>query len=285
MSLLRSFVSNIIDFESTPKFKAIEQKMVDRDRRGFIEKVVSGSIGGSLFLMIPMQSSLFAEVLGDNETITLEENKNKNYAFIVDVTGCIGCGSCCVADRKENNVPDGQYRTWVERYVIDIYDTVYVDSPDGGENGYSIPRDDIKEEVKDAFFVPKLCNMCEEPSCVQVCPVGATFTSPDSFVLIDKNHCVACGYCVQACPYGVRFINERTKTADKCTWCYHRVRKGKLPACVNACPTGARKFGDLNDPQSEVSKIMASKEILTVLKKELGNEPTLYYIGASQEVV
>jgi len=286
MSVLKSFVSNIIDFEATPKFKAIEQKMVDRDRRGFIEKVVSGSIGGSLFLMIPMQSSLFAEVLGDDkEAISLEENKNKNYAFIVDVTGCIGCGICCVADRKENNVPDGQYRTWVERYVIDIYDTVYVDSPDGGEKGYSTPRDDIKEEVKDAFFVPKLCNMCEEPSCVQVCPVGATFTSPDSFVLIDKNHCVACGYCVQACPYGVRFINERTKTADKCTWCYHRVRKGKLPACVNACPTGARKFGDLNNPQSEVSQIMASKKILTVLKKELGNEPTLYYIGASQEVV
>jgi Fe-S-cluster-containing dehydrogenase component len=72
-----------------------------------------------------------------------------------------------------------------------------------------------------------------------VCPVAATFVTPDGFVLIDTEHCVSCGYCIQACPYGVRFINEETHNADKCTWCYHRVSKGELPACVNACPTGA----------------------------------------------
>ena len=81
------------------------------------------------------------------------------------------------------------------------------------------------------------------------------------------------------------YINKDTKTADKCTWCYHRVRKGKLPACVNACPTGARKFGDLNDPSSEVSKIYNSKSRLKVLKKDLGNEPSLYYIDLHEEVV
>ena len=266
----------------------ITQNFIDNDRRGFIEKVVKGSIAGSLMLMIPMNSKLFAEVAGDeNKLVSLidPKDKAKHYAFMVDVTGCIGCGSCCVADRKENNVPDGQYRTWVERYVIDIYNTVYVDSPDGGEAGYSKPRTDIKEDIKDAFFVPKLCNMCEEPSCTQVCPVAATFTTPDGFVLVDSEHCVACGYCVQACPYGVRFINEDTKTADKCTWCYHRVTKGKLPACVNACPTGARKFGDLNDPQSEVAKIYNSKTVLKVLKKSLGNEPALFYVGAHEEVI
>lgn len=281
-----SFIENLLQSGVASKQKAITQAMVDRDRRGFLERVLRGSVGGSLMLMIPMQSKLFGEVLGDDEKlISLQESMEKNYAFMVDVTGCIGCGSCCVADRRENKVPEGQYRTWVERYVIDIYNTVYVDAPDGGENGYSTPRDDIEHAIKDSFFVPKLCNMCEEPSCVQVCPVAATFKSPDGFVLVDNTHCVACGYCVQACPYGVRFINKRTKTADKCTWCYHRVRKGKLPACVNACPTGARKFGDLNDPASEVAKIYNSKTKLTVLKPDLGNEPILYYIGAGQEVI
>ncbi len=266
--------------------KKIDQNLIDRDRRGFIEEVVKGSVGGSLLLMIPMSSSLFGEVVGVEGKSDLHPMDTKaNYAFIVDVTGCIGCGSCCVADRKENNVPIGQYRTWVERYVIDIYNTVYVDSPEGGEAGYSQARTDIKEPVKSAFFVPKLCNMCDEPSCTQVCPVAATFTTPDGFVLVDKSHCVACGYCVQACPYGVRFINEETKTADKCTWCYHRVRKGKLPACVNACPTGARKFGDLNDPSSEVARLFHSDKLFTVLKKDLGNEPSLYYLGIGQEVV
>ncbi|MDD3462330.1 MAG: 4Fe-4S dicluster domain-containing protein [Sulfurospirillaceae bacterium] len=266
----------------------IDQAYIDKDRRGFIEKVIKGSVAGSLMLMIPMNSELFAKVLGqDKKGLSLinPTDKIKNYAFMVDVTSCIGCGNCCVADRAENSVPEGQYRTWVERYVIDIYNTVYVDAPNGGEAGYATPRADIKNEIKDAFFVPKLCNMCAEPSCVQVCPVAATFKSPDGFVLVDNKHCVACGYCVQACPYGVRFINNETKTADKCTWCYHRVVKGKLPACVNACPTQARKFGDLNDPESEVAKIFRSKTILKVLKKPLGNEPALYYVGAREEII
>ena len=292
MKTTNEFMQNIlvandtsVDVSAAPQFKPIEQEMIDRDRRGFIDKVVGGAIGGSLMLMIPMHSELYGDLLTEDPTISLDESKEKNYCFIVDVTGCIGCGSCCVADRKENNVPEGQYRTWVERYVIDMVNNVYVDAPNGGEDGYSQPRTDIPNEVKDSFFVPKLCNMCEEPSCVQVCPVGATFKSPDGFVLIDNTHCVACSYCVQACPYGVRFINERTKTADKCTWCYHRVRKGKEPACVAACPTDARLFGDLNDPESKVAKIYNSKALLSVLKKEQGNEPTLYYIGASQEVI
>ncbi|MEA2027641.1 MAG: 4Fe-4S dicluster domain-containing protein [Campylobacterota bacterium] len=267
----------------------ITQELIDSDRRGFIDKVVKGSIGGSLMLMIPMSSNLFAEVLSEDKNLKNSINPmnlKANYCFMVDVTSCIGCGSCCVADRKENDVPQGQYRTWVERYVIDMMNKVYVDAPDGGEKGYSnTPIHETIEEVKEAFFVPKLCNMCAEPSCTQVCPVAATFTTPDGFVVVDNEHCVSCGYCVQACPYGVRFINEQTKVADKCTWCYHRVRKGKLPACVNACPTGARKFGDLNDKESEVAKIYYSKTRLKVLKKDLGNEPQLYYIDLHEEVV
>ncbi len=273
----------------------ITQEYIDQNRRDFINKVINKSVGGSLMLMIPMSSNLFSEVISEDEEFAGKLSKkfknagvdpSKQYCFMVDVTACIGCGACCVADRRENDVPEGMYRTWVERYIIDIYNTVYVDSPQGGEEGYSNhPRDDIKHDIKDAFFVPKLCNMCDEPSCTQVCPVAATFTTPDGFVIVDPDHCVACGYCIQACPYGVRFINPKTKTADKCTWCYHRVTKGKLPACVNACPTGARKFGDLNDPDSEVAKIYHDSTRLTVLKKDIGNEPTLYYINSHPEVV
>ena len=129
----------------------ITQSYIDKDRRGFIEKVVGGSIAGSLMLMIPMSSDLFGKVLGkDPNEVGIDTSKN--YTFMIDVTACIGCGSCCIADRKENNVPDGQYRTWVERYVIDIYNTVYVDAPDGGEKGYSKPRTDIENTIKDAFL-------------------------------------------------------------------------------------------------------------------------------------
>ena len=259
----------------------ITQEFIDNNRRSFINKVIGGSLTGSLMLMIPMSSKLFSKVLGEEKEAQNKMNPmdlHAKYCFIVDVTACIGCGSCCVADRKENNVPDGSYRTWVERYVIDMLNKVYVDAPYGGEKGYSnLPIHETIKEVKEAFFIPKLCNMCDEPSCTQVCPVAATFTTPDGFVIVDSEHCVACGYCIQACPYGVRYINEETQTADKCTWCYHRIRKGKLPACVDACPTGARKFGDLNDTSSEVSKLWNATSRLKVLKKDLGNEPSLYY--------
>jgi Fe-S-cluster-containing dehydrogenase component len=261
------------------------------DRRQFIKKVLKGTIGGSLLLVIPAGAgNLEGPGLDVPEQIKGIRNRpweveKQNFAFIVDITRCIGCGSCCVADKAEYNVPDGHYRTWVERYLKDFDDVVYVDSPHGGLDGYQKPRTDIEKKIRDTFFVPKLCNMCKEPSCVQVCPVGATYRSPDGFVLVDSNRCVGCAYCIQACPYSVRFLHPETHTAEKCTWCYHRVRKGLLPACVDVCPTGARKFGDLNDPESEVSLILKGPGVLTVLKKDMGNWPALYYKGLRREVV
>ncbi len=259
---------------------------LEKDRRRFIKNVLKGTLSGSLLLVIPAG----AGVLKIPEQIVGIRGKDwaiseQNFAFIVDITRCIGCGSCCVADKREYNVPDGYYRTWVERYLKDFDDEIYVDSPKGGLDGYQTPRKDLDKPIRDTFFVPKLCNMCKDPSCVQVCPVGATFRSPDGFVLIDQKRCIGCAYCIQGCPYSVRFLNPVTHTADKCTWCYHRVRKGLLPACVDVCPTGARKFGDLNDKQSEVSKILRGPGVLTVLKKDMGNYPSLYYKGLRREVV
>jgi tetrathionate reductase subunit B len=262
------------------------QAEINRDRRAFIKKVLGGSIAGSLLLVIPAGAMDIPEQITGMLDETGTFITRKKFAFVVDITRCIGCGSCCVADKNEYKVPDGNYRTWVERYVIDYDDNVYVDSPDGGLNGYVMPRQDVPEEnVRDTFFVPKLCNMCEKPSCVQVCPVGATYQTEDGFVLIDQKRCVGCSYCVQACPYSVRFINPVTRTADKCTWCYHRVRKGLLPACVNVCPTRARKFGDLNDRESEVYKILHEPQVISVLKPGMGNKPSLHYVGLRREVV
>ena len=132
----------------------------------------------------------------------------------------------------------------------------------------------------DAYMLPRLCNHCDNPPCVPVCPVGATFKAATGEVLINSDHCVGCGYCVQACPYDARFINEDTGTADKCTFCAHRLEAGLLPACVETCVGGARIFGDLADPKSEVSKILvARKADVRVLKPDQNTNPNVYYLG------
>ncbi len=266
------------------ELKKIEQE-INQDRRGFIKKMLKGAIGGSLLLVMPATASEISKQIPGMEDENELFIKDKKFAFVVDITGCIGCGSCCIADKNEYQVPDGHYRTWVERYIIDEEDNVYVDSPDGGLGGYTEPRTDIEYDIRDTFFAPKLCNMCEKPSCVQVCPVGATFRTDDGFILIDSDRCVACSYCVQACPYSVRFISPVTHTAEKCTWCYHRVRKGMLPACVNVCPVGARKFGDLNDRESEVYQLLHQPNVISVLKPSMGNKPSLHYLGLRREVI
>jgi len=203
------------------------------------------------------------------------------YAFIVDTEKCIGCGKCASACREENNVPKDCYRTWIERYRIMENGEVKVDSPHGGEHGFEPVKDTGK--VEKAFFVPKLCNHCKDPNCVQVCPVGATYVSKEGFVLVDEKQCVACGYCIQACPYGARFLNPVTNVADKCTWCFHRVKQGFDPACVTVCPAKARLFGKIDDVNSSVHKVLKEKR-LQILKPETGNNPMVFYIGLDKEV-
>ena len=206
------------------------------------------------------------------------------YAMGIQLEKCIGCGKCVQACKTENDVPEEPFyfRTWVERYVIYEDGDVQVDSPEGGINGF--PPLDGEKKILRTFFVPKLCNHCDNPPCVQVCPVGATFRTPEGFVLIDHEHCIGCAYCVQACPYGARFINPVEHKSDKCDWCYHRVKAGKLPACVTVCPNKARLFGDLNDPDSEVSEIFAEDQWM-VLKPHMHTDPTCFYIGLPREVI
>ena len=217
------------------------------------------------------------------------------WAFVVDTNTCIGCGLCVVACKAENNVPeDPRYsRTWVERHTTTANGTVVVDSPDGGIHGYApgtTPAVVAVADVTDVRFVPHLCMQCENAPCVSVCPVGATYHTPDGIVLIDEERCIGCGYCIVACPYGARYIVPAggnmprgvPGVADKCTFCYHRITTGRRPACVEACPVGARAFGDLNDPTSTVSVALRDKPT-KVLKGTLGTRPKVHYVGLEGE--
>ena len=131
--------------------------------------------------------------------------------------------------------------------------------------------------------MPKLCNHCAKPPCVQVCPVGATFQSRDGVVLVDETYCVGCRYCIQACPYGARYLHPKKKVADKCTFCYHRIMKGQVPACVEVCPTQARVFGEAGQQSSPLRRFLRFNDV-TVLKSWLNTIPKVYYAGADGEV-
>ncbi len=236
----------------------------------------------------------YEEALNNPPKIPDYNWNDHKWSYGVDVSRCIGCLRCMEACKAENSVQEdaNHHRTWIERYVyLEGSMEALVDSAadpknienSGSETHFRFDNRYKDEKVDKAFFVPKLCNQCEEPSCVQVCPTGATFKAPDGVVLIDTNYCFGCQYCVQACPYGVRSLNEQRGTAEKCNWCYHRITKGLNPACVEVCPTGSRVFGDLNDKNSPISLFIKNNQV-TVLKSEMGNKPNLYYAGADKEV-
>lgn len=203
------------------------------------------------------------------------------WFFLFDVAKCIGCGSCVRACEKENDVPEGFFRTWIERYQVSPTGECTIDSPNGGHGGFGPST--VDHEVSRGFFVPKTCNHCRNSPCVQLCPVGASYKTQDGVVLVDWKRCIGCGYCVQACPFGSRFIHPVTHIATKCTFCYHRITKGLRPACVEICPTTARKFGDRKNPDDPAMKILATQPS-HVLKPEMLTDPNCFYLGMSKEV-
>jgi tetrathionate reductase subunit B len=257
-------------------------------RRDFLKNAATGLAGLTLPLAavgIVSPLKLFA---------AKSEKAPVRWAFLVNTYKCVGCGFCVKACKTENEIPyDANVtRTWVERYVRRKDGRVFADTPKGARDGFISGMIDLgqgkyqeinNEDIDKAFFVPKLCNQCENPPCVQVCPVGATYQTKEGVVLIDRSWCIGCGYCIMACPYGVRFFHPIYHVAEKCNFCYHRINQGLKPACVDACPFGARMIANIKDVNDPVTKIIMTERV-SVLKSEYGTKPQAYYIGLDEEV-
>lgn len=176
-----------------------------------------------------------------------------HYAMVMDLTKCTGCRACTVACQMENQLDAEEH--WL-RVMI---------------------REEGRYPTVTKHFLTVQCMHCDDPPCLQVCPTGATYKHRDGFVLVDHKRCIGCKYCVVACPYQARVFNHRTGIPEKCVFCIQRVTKGVSPACLIACPTGARAFGDVNDPESEVSRLIARKKPVR-LRPDLGTNPNIWYV-------
>ncbi|MET1128502.1 MAG: 4Fe-4S dicluster domain-containing protein [Thermoproteota archaeon] len=213
-------------------------------------------------------SSPYLELQNELPRVTnrvLYRSDKPRWVMVVDLRRCVGCYSCQASCKMENGVPFEFFRTKV--LIVE-----------GTRRGVS-REDGLPAAAR--VFLPVLCNHCNNPTCISVCPVGATFKRDDGVVVIDYDKCIGCGYCVPACPYGARYLNTEVGKADKCDYCLHRLSEGLLPACVENCPTGARIFGDLNHPDSPVRRIL-SEEKVSVLKPETGNDPQVFYVGLEE---
>jgi len=179
-----------------------------------------------------------------------------NFGFVIDGRMCIGCHACSTACKQENEVPLGVYRTWVKTTETGHF-------PDS-QRHFQVTR----------------CNHCANPPCVRICPTTAMYQRVDGIVEFDKDACIGCKACMQACPYDAIYIDPETKTAAKCHYCSHRTDLGLEPACVVVCPEHAIIAGDMNDPTSEISRVLA-RETTTVRKPEQGTAPKLFYIDGT----
>lgn len=175
------------------------------------------------------------------------------YAMVIDQRRCVGCMACIVACKRENDVPEEFFRTRVA-------ETVRGDFPK------------LSMELRS-----ELCNQCDNAPCVYNCPTGASHKEADGTVQINRMKCVGCKACIAACPYDARYMHPDKGYADKCTFCQHRLKDGKEPACVATCIGRSRVFGDLDDPNSSVSRLIREHDA-SVLLKEAGTHPRVFYI-------
>jgi Fe-S-cluster-containing dehydrogenase component/formate-dependent nitrite reductase membrane component NrfD len=180
-----------------------------------------------------------------------------NFGFVIDNRKCIGCHACTVACKAEHEVPVGVNRTWV-KYI---------------EKG-TFP------DTRRLFSVMR-CNHCADAPCVEICPVTALFTRKDGIVDFDTRRCIGCKACTQACPYDALYMHPDDHTSAKCNYCTHRVDIGLEPACVNVCPEHAIISGDMDNPETEISKLLA-RETVSVRKPEKGTNPKLFYIDGDR---
>ena len=176
----------------------------------------------------------------------------KRYAMTMDTKRCVGCGACVLSCKAENKVPPQGSRDWI------VTET---------RGRFPALRMQIRSER---------CNHCDNAPCASACPTGASHINEGGSVIVSRNKCSGCKVCIAACPYGARYVHPEGYV-DKCTWCLHRVQRGQLPGCVEICPTSALTFGDLNDPESEVARQLASRQHIT-LRPEKGLKPHQFYL-------
>ena len=227
---------------------------------------------------------------GADVTITdRHPDPETKFAYALNLGLCVGCRKCAEACHQENNHDRATHSSYIrvlemENGSLDLEKgTVAYD--------HAVP-------APGKFYMPIQCQQCDNAPCVKVCPVEATWKEADGIVVVDYNWCIGCRYCEAACPYHARrfnwtrpeipadeinpeqgYLSNRIRpqgVMEKCTFCLHRTREGRLPACLEACPTGARVFGNLLDPDSEIRWVLENKRVF-VLKEDLGTQPSFFY--------
>ncbi|MBT3309434.1 MAG: 4Fe-4S dicluster domain-containing protein [Gammaproteobacteria bacterium] len=257
--------------ENRSEQQAHEAQVVDAARRRFL-----GQAAGATAIIAP-GVTLMTIAQADSGAAAEGASSAKRWGMLVDTNKCeTGCNDCVDACQQENGWGAGssdeglsdsrQKAQWIRTVTV---------------------RD---KETKHTTQLPMMCQHCEEPPCVNVCPTGASMKRADGIVLVDKHICIGCRYCMMACPYKARsFIHEslhdqkshapRGKgTVESCTMCVHRVDRGDQPACVERCDKGAMMFGDLNDPNSQISRKLA-RVSSTQIRADLGTKPSIRYSG------
>ncbi|MBR9728152.1 4Fe-4S dicluster domain-containing protein [Shewanella intestini] len=180
------------------------------------------------------------------------------WGMVIDLRRCTGCQSCEVSCAIENNLDEGINRNKVKRLSVGNKD-------------------------KKSLMVPMQCGQCEQPTCVPVCPVDATYKADNGIVVVDYDKCIKCGRCVKACAYDARSMKGRKSAPEKCNFCYQRLEAGLLPACVESCIGSSRVFGDLNNPTSNVSKLLKQNKAFALLAEEK-TSPNVFYIGLPEKL-
>lgn len=211
------------------------------------------------------------------------------FGYALNLSICIGCRKCAEACHRENNHDDPSNNSYIRVFEMEKGGIDFAK----GNCTYDHPV-----PAPGKYYMPVQCQQCENPPCVSACPVEATWQEEDGIVVVDYNWCIGCRYCEAACPYHARrfnwvkprlladqinpnqsYLSNRVRpqgVMEKCTFCLHRTREGRFPACLEACPTGARVFGNVLDPNSEIRWVLDNKRVF-VLKEELGTKPRFYY--------
>lgn len=212
-----------------------------------------------------------------------------SFAYALNLSICIGCRRCAEACHEENNHDRPSHQSYIRVFEMHKGGIDF----EKGNATYDRPV-----PAKDKYYMPVQCQQCEHPPCVTACPIEATWQEADGIVVVDYNWCIGCRYCEAACPYHARrfnwtkpevpaeelnpnqsYLSNRVRpqgVMEKCTFCLHRTREGRLPACLEACPTGARVFGNVLDPDSDIRWVLENKRVF-VLKEELATKPRFYY--------